>query len=92
MITTLPSGLTIDEMGFIRCPDNPDRDFDNLRLRAVLDAMRISSWDWPSAMYAIGGLDCDDEPTMYPGDREIAWLQSIAPDENWEDFEIHWDT
>jgi hypothetical protein len=91
METKLPSGLTIDEMGFIRA-DDPGRDFDGLRLRCVLDTMRESSWDWPSAMFTIGGLDSDDEPTMYPGDREIAWLREIAPEENWDDFDIHWDT
>jgi hypothetical protein len=95
-LTKLPSGLNIDEMGFIRA-ENPARDFDGLRLRSVLDAMRESSWDWPSAMFAIGGLDSElgetgDEPTMYPGDREIAWLKSIAPEENWDDFETQWDT
>jgi hypothetical protein len=85
--------LAVDEMGYLRDQsDVPSRDFDGLRLRCVLDAMRLSSWDWPSAMFAIGGLDSDDEPTMYPGDRELEWLKSIAPDEDWSDFEVRWDT
>jgi len=90
--TKLPSGLNISPMGRIRCPLDPNRDFVGLHLRPLLNAMRESAWDWPSAMFAIGGLDSDDEPTMYPGDREIAWLKSIAPEENWDDFNIHWDT
>jgi hypothetical protein len=43
-------------------------------------------------MFAIGGLDSDAEPTMYPGERELEWLKEIAPEENWADFEVHWDT
>jgi hypothetical protein len=81
------------EDGFIRdISEMPQSDFDGLSLRAVLDAMRQSSWDWPSAMFAIGGLDCEAEPTMYPGDREVAWLKEVAPDENWDDFDTMWDT
>jgi hypothetical protein len=86
-------GLAVDEMGFIRDQSEvPTNDFDGLRLRCVLDSMRLSSWDWPSAMFAIGGLDADDEPTMYPGDREVAWLRTMAPEEDWDDFETRWDT
>jgi hypothetical protein len=93
-LTKLASGLFVDEMGFIRdtSTEGPVSDFDGLSLRALLDCMRQSAWDWPSAMFAIGGLDSDDEPTMYPSDREIAWLKEVAPEENWDNFEIHWDT
>jgi hypothetical protein len=83
--------LAVDEYGMIRSKD-PARDFDGLHLRALLDCMRQSSWDWPSAMFAIGGLDHEDEPTMYPGDREIAWLKEVAPEADWSNFDTMWDT
>jgi hypothetical protein len=90
-LTRLGDELSVDEAGFIRA-DDPANNFDGLSLRALLDCMRISAWDWPSAMFAIGGLDCDDEPTMYPGERELEWLKSIAPEGDWDNFELGWDT
>ena len=93
-LTPLGGALAVDRYGFLRdTSEVPTHDFDGLSLRAVLNAMRESSWDWPSAMMAIGGLDNEeDEATMHPGERELDWLKSIAPEENWDDFNLLWDT
>jgi len=76
----------IDVDGFINTGP-----YEGLYLRPVLDAMRQSAWDWPTAMQALG-IGKGIHSTMYPDDRELSGLKHIAPHENWSRFSLEWDT
>ena len=63
--------------------------FEGLYLRALLDTMRKSAWDWPTAMDALGIEGTD---TMHPEEVDLEVLKKIAPEEDWEGFDLLWDT
>lgn len=65
--------------------------YEGLNLRCLLEAMRDSAWDWPSACGVLGLLQGFDE-TMYPGEAQMAYLKELCPNENWDDFNMSWDT
>ncbi len=72
--------------------------FEGLYLRPLLEAMRVSAWDWPSAMGALGLVTKNEVSavTMYPGDDGEAFdfesLRNRFPEEDWNDFQTFWDT
>ena len=47
-------------------------EYEGLYLLPLLRAMADSSWDFPSAMFALGmgELFADEEPTMHPAEEE----------------------
>lgn len=78
----------IDEDGLIK-----GGEYGSLYVRPLLDAMRESAWDWPSAMMALEMPGAEDA-SMYPSpeDEHFKYLVQLAPEENWKDFNFSWDT
>lgn len=90
--------MKIDENGLIE--EGP---YEGLYLRPLLDAMKDSSWDFPSAMMTLefdpkqfyGDEDRSRDNwgfTMHPGEYELDILRKMFPEENWKDFNMSWDT
>ena len=74
-----------------------------MTLRAFLDETRENAWDFPSAMGALGinpppGMypedpgDLGTDFAMHPGEKEREFLRSLAPDQDWDTFDLNFDT